>query len=171
MSAGSTHQQLVGSLYRDHREWLLSWLRRHQPCPHRAEDLSQDTFVRLLKRDDLGNLREPRTLLATIARGLLIDYFRRSTLERAYLDELALQPEELQPGAEEQLQVLQALREVNRMLSDLSANARAAFIYNRLDGLTHAEIASRLGVSVPRVRQYLAQALRQCYIAVYGEPK
>lgn len=127
--------------------------------------------MRLLKRDDLGNLREPRTLLATIARGLLIDYFRRSTLERAYLDELALQPEELQPGAEEQLQVLQALREVNRMLGELSANARAAFIYNRLDGLTHAEIATRLGVSVPRVRQYLAQALRQCYIAVYGEPK
>ncbi len=127
--------------------------------------------MRLLKRDDLSNLREPRTLLATIARGLLIDYFRRSTLERAYLDELALQPEELQPGAEEQLQVLQALREVNRMLGELSANARAAFIYNRLDGLTHAEIASRLGVSVPRVRQYLAQALRQCYIAVYGEPK
>lgn len=171
MSAGSTHQQLVGSLYRDHREWLLSWLRRHQPCPHRAEDLSQDTFVRLLKRNDLSNLREPRTLLATIARGLLIDHFRRSTLERAYLDELALQPEELQPGAEEQLQVLQALREVNRMLGELSANARAAFIYNRLDGLTHAEIASRLGVSVPRIRQYLAQALRQCYIAVYGEPK
>ncbi|MCI0917938.1 RNA polymerase sigma factor [Pseudomonas stutzeri] len=171
MSAGSTHQQLVGSLYRDHREWLLSWLRRHQPCSHRAEDLSQDTFVRLLKRNDLSNLREPRTLLATIARGLLIDHFRRSTLERAYLDELALQPEELQPGAEEQLQVLQALREVNRMLGELSGNARAAFIYNRLDGLTHAEIASRLGVSVPRVRQYLAQALRQCYIAVYGEPK
>lgn len=127
--------------------------------------------MRLLKRDDLSNLREPRTLLATIARGLLIDHFRRSTLERAYLDELALQPEELQPGAEEQLQVLQALREVNRMLGELSANSRAAFIYNRLDGLTHAEIASRLGVSVPRVRQYLAQALRQCYIAVYGEPK
>ena len=127
--------------------------------------------MRLLKRDDLSNLREPRTLLATIARGLLIDHFRRSTLERAYLDELALQPEELQPGAEEQLQVLQALREVNRMLGELSANARAAFIYNRLDGLTHAEIASRLGVSVPRVRQYLAQAQRQCYIAVYGEPK
>ena len=127
--------------------------------------------MRLLKRDDLSNLREPRTLLATIARGLLIDHFRRSTLERAYLDELALQPEELQPGAEEQLQVLQALREVNRMLGELSANSRAAFIYTRLDGLTHAEIASRLGVSVPRVRQYLAQALRQCYIAVYGEPK
>ncbi|PAM40178.1 RNA polymerase subunit sigma-70, partial [Acinetobacter baumannii] len=26
------------------------------------------------------------------------------------------------------------------------------------------------GVSVPRVRQYLAQGIRQCYIALYGEP-
>ena len=46
----------------------------------------------------------------------------------------------------------------------------AAFLYSRLDGLTHADIAERLGVSVPRVRQYLAQGIRQCYIALYGEP-
>jgi RNA polymerase sigma-70 factor (ECF subfamily) len=160
----------VGSLYRDHRDWLLNWLRRHQACPHRAEDLSQDTFLRLLNRNDLSGVREPRALLATIARGLLIDHFRRNALERAYLDELALQPEETQPSAEEQLQIIEALREVNTLLGQLSANARAAFFYSRLDGLTHAEIAQRLGVSVPRVRQYLAQALRQCYIAAYGEP-
>ena len=35
---------------------------------------------------------------------------------------------------------------------------------------TRAEIAQKLGVSVPRVRQYLAQGIRQCYIALYGEP-
>lgn len=168
--AESPNQLAFSALYRDHRDWLLNWLRRYQSCPHRAEDLSQDTFVRLLKRDDLGGVREPRALLTTIARGLLIDHFRRSALERAYLDELAQQPEATHPSAEEQLQVLQALREVNALLGQLSSNARAAFFYNRLDGLTHAEIAARLGVSVPRVRQYLAQGLRQCYIAVYGQP-
>lgn len=171
MSASESSNQLfVGTLYRDHRDWLLNWLRRYQTCPHRAEDLSQDTFLRLLKRNDLSEVREPRALLATIARGLLVDHFRRSALERAYLDELAQQPEETQPSAEEQLQIIEALREVNALLGQLSANARAAFFYSRLDGLTHAEIAQRLGVSVSRVRQYLAQALRQCYIAVYGEP-
>lgn len=169
-AAESSNQLLVGTLYRDHRDWLLGWLRRYQACPQRAEDLSQDTFVRLLKRRDLDTVREPRALLATVARGLLIDHFRRSALERAYLDELALQPEALQPSAEEQLMTLEALREVDRLLDQVSAKARAAFFYNRLDGMTHGEIAERLGVSVPRVRQYLAQALRQCYIALYGEP-
>jgi len=36
--------------------------------------------------------------------------------------------------------------------------------------MSHNEIAERLGVSSSRVRQYLAQGMRQCYIALYGEP-
>lgn len=167
----STHHQLVGLLYRDHRGWLLGWLRRSVNCPQRAEDLSQDTFVRLLGRPDLHALREPRALLSTIARGLLIDHFRRSALESSYLKELAQLPENLQPSPEEQALALDALRHIDRLLGQLSSKARAAFLYNRLDGLGHAEIAERLGVSVSRVRQYLAQGLRQCYIALYGEPR
>src|SRR5690606_8629298 len=101
----------------------------------------------------------PRALLATMARGLLIDHFRRSALERAYLDELAAQPDGQQPSAEEQLLMVEALHQIDTLLGQLSTKARAAFLYNRLDGMTHAEIAERLGVSVPRVRQYLAQGL------------
>lgn len=171
MSVGeTTHHQLVGLLYRDHRAWLLAWLRKSLHCPQRAEDLSQDTFVRLLGRADLETPREPRALLSTIARGLLIDHFRRSALERTYLEELAALPETLQPSPEEQALTLDALRQVDRLLGQLSSKARAAFLYSRLDGMGHAEIAERLGVSVSRVRQYLAQGLRQCYVALYGEP-
>ncbi|SDH87654.1 RNA polymerase sigma-70 factor, ECF subfamily [Pseudomonas flavescens] len=171
MSVGeSTHQQLTGQLYRDHRDWLLGWLRKSLSCPQRAEDLSQDTFVRVLGKPDLQQLREPRALLGTIARGLLIDHFRRNAVERAYLEELSRTPETLYVSPEEQALVLEALREIDRLLGTLSLKARSAFLYNRLDGLGHAEIAERLGVSVPRVRQYLAQAVRQCYIALYGEP-
>lgn len=170
MSAGDpTQQHVLGLFYRDHREWLLGWLRKSLYGHERAEDLSQDTFVRLLGRTDLAEVREPRALLTTIARGLLVDHFRRSALERSYLDALQGQPETSHPGPEEQAIALQALQEVDRLLGNLSVKARQAFLLNRLDGLGHAEIAERLGVSVSRVRQYLAQGLRQCYIAVYGE--
>ena len=63
------HSELVGALYRDHRGWLLAWLRRNVACPQRAEDLSQDTFVRLLGRTDLKAPREPRAFLTAIAEG------------------------------------------------------------------------------------------------------
>lgn len=168
--AQSPHCELVGTLYRDHRGWLLAWLRRSVACPQRAEDLSQDTFVRLLSRDRLHAPREPRAFLATIARGLLFDHFRRAALEQAYLAEIALIPLEEQPSPEAQQLILEDLKAIDCLLGKLSSKARSAFLYNRLDGLGHAEIAERLGVSVPRVRQYLAQGLRQCYIALYGQP-
>lgn len=79
-------------------------------------------------------------------------------------------PEAEQPSPEEQMLILEDLKAIDRMLGSLSSKARAAFLYSRLDGLSHGEIAERLGVSVSRVRQYLAQAMRQCYVALYGEP-
>lgn len=157
-------------MYRDHRGWLLAWLRRNVACPQRAEDLSQDTFVRLLGRDELRTPNEPRAFLVAVAKGLLFDYFRRAALEQAYLNELMLIPEAEQPSLEEQHLILEDLKAIDRLLGKLSSKARAAFLYNRLDGLTHGEIAERLGVSVPRVRQYLAQGIRQCYVALYGQP-
>ncbi|MQA57253.1 RNA polymerase sigma factor [Pseudomonas piscis] len=169
-SVPSPRNELVGALYRDHRGWLLAWLRRNVACAQRAEDLSQDTFVRLLGREELKPPREPRAFLVAVAKGLLFDHFRRAALEQAYLNELLLIPETEQPSPEEQQMILEDLKTIDRLLDKLSSKARAAFLYNRLDGLGHAEIATRLGVSVPRVRQYLAQGIRQCYIALYGEP-
>ena len=169
-SLQSPQHQLVGTLYRDHRSWLLAWLKRNVACPHRAEDLSQDTFIRLLGRDQLSEPNEPRAFLVQVAKGLLFDYFRRAALEQAYLKELMLIPEAEQPCAEEQQLILEDLKAIDRMLGKLSSKARSAFLYNRLDGMNHAQIAEKLSVSVPRVRQYLAQGLRQCYVALYGEP-
>ena len=169
-SAHSPHAELVGTLYRDHRTWLLAWLQRSTACRQRAEDLSQDTFVRLLGRERLDAPREPRAFLVAVAKGLLFDHFRRAALEQAYLAELALLPEAEHPSPEQQHLILEDLKAIDRLLGKLSSKARAAFLYNRLDGLGHAEIAERLGVSVSRVRQYIAQGLRQCYVALYGEP-
>ncbi|MEE4948646.1 RNA polymerase sigma factor [Pseudomonas alliivorans] len=169
-SVPSPHSEIVGALYRDHRSWLLAWLRRNIACPQRAQDLSQDTFVRLLGRDELESPREPRAFLATVAKGLMFDHFRRAALEQAYLCELMQIPEAEQPSPEEQLLILEDLKTIDRLLATLSSKARTAFLYSRLDGMSHGEIAERLGVSVSRVRQYLAQAMRQCYVALYGTP-
>lgn len=163
---GST---VLVDLYR-HAGWLKGWLRGKLGCSDTAADLAQDTYVRIMsgRLKPLDELREPRAFLTTVARGLVIDHYRRKEIERAYLEALAVAPEALAPSAEEKLLVMEALLEVDRMLDGLSAKARAAWLYSRIDGLGHAEIASLLGVSVPRVRQYLATAARQCYRLRFG---
>lgn len=157
------------SLYRNHHDWLLQRLRRKLGCPHQAADLAHDTFVRVLGRPaPVAELQEPRAWLSTIAHGLLVDFFRRTDLERSYLQALAALPPPHHPSAEDHAVTLEALRQVDRLLDGLSSKARAAYLWSRLDGMPHAEIAHRLGVSVPRVRQYLATAARRCYVLRYG---
>ena len=81
-------QQTVSDLYRAHHSWLTGWLRVRVDDRHDAADLAQDTFIRVLQSNVAATLREPRSYLATIARGLLIDLWRRRALEQAYLQVL-----------------------------------------------------------------------------------
>jgi len=93
----------VHSLYQNHHPWLESLLRKRLGNRDDAADLAQDTFVRLLRSPvPQQDIREPRRYLATIARGLVTDLFRRRTLEQSYLDYLAQLPQSLAPSPEEQ---------------------------------------------------------------------
>ncbi|MCY1427819.1 putative RNA polymerase sigma factor FecI [compost metagenome] len=161
----SAHYALIADLYQQHQSWLLGWLYRRLGNRDTAADLSQDSFVRLLGKPELPAERPARSFLALIARGLLIDFFRRSALERSYLEYLVQQPEQCAPDPQDQQILLEQLRAIDRQLDGLSGRARRAFLLHRLEGLSQQQIATQLGVSPTRVQQYLAQALRHCYAA------
>lgn len=152
------------SLYREHNGWLNGWLRaRLGHCSHRAADFVQDTFVRILQSGTkAGEIAQPKSYLATIARGLMVDHFRRSDLEQAYLAELAQMPEALQPSPEERAILLETLLTIDRMLAGLGPKVRQAFLLAQIDGLDYATIAQELDVSVSSVKQYMRKAVLQC---------
>lgn len=155
------------SLYQDHHPWLQSLLRKRLSNREDAADLAQDTFLRLLRAPvPQDEIREPRRYLATIARGLVTDLFRRRALERAYLEYLAGLPQALSPSAEEQLSIQQALLEVDRMLQGLPPKVREAFVLAQFEELSYPEIAQRLGISLRTVSNYLARALEHCCLAM-----
>lgn len=169
MPAGESvlHQQ-VHVLYSDHHRWLQGWLRAKLGNAADAFDLTHDTFVRVLaaQGDAPLDLREPRAYLTTVARRLLLNHFRRRSLERAYLDALALLPEPQMPSAEHQLQILQMLQQVDAALDGLPARVRRAFLLAQLDGLAYAEIGRLLGVGERSVKRYVARGLAQCLLVM-----
>lgn len=154
----------VESLYREHRPWLTSWLRaRLGHCSDRAADFAQDTFVRILQSGAaVADIGQPRSYLATIARGLMIDHFRRHDIEQAWLAELALVPEALQPSPEERAILLETLLTIDRMLTGLGPKVRQAFLLSQLEGLDYATIAEQLDVSVSSVKKYMHKAVVEC---------
>ncbi|THU05080.1 sigma-70 family RNA polymerase sigma factor [Lampropedia puyangensis] len=159
------------SLYLDHQAWLLDWLRRKTRNVHHAQDLTQDTFCRLLSisPQELRNLRQPRALLVTTASRLLIDHSRRKALETAYLAELeALSSHAHAPSTEARVQTLELLGLLARMLDGLPDKPRRAFLLCRFDGMDYAQIAEELDVSKSMVKQYIAKVMVHCYTLVHG---
>jgi RNA polymerase sigma-70 factor (ECF subfamily) len=164
MSIVEPAQQQLRIFYQDHHGWLQGWLRRKLGNGFDAADLAQDVFMRLLvRRQDCAELREPRAFLSTIARGLVIEHWRRRELEQAWLETLAQLPEPAAPSPESRLLFLETLVAVDAMLDALKPQVRNAFLWAQLEGLTCPQIAARLGVSLATVERYIATALRHCY--------
>lgn len=159
----------VDLLYRAHHSWLRSWLSARTGCRDNAADLAQDTFVRLLKARQVSPLKAPRAYLSSIARGLMIDQFRRRALERAYQESLAHLPEADVPSEEHRLVILDTLERLDRALHALKPRVRQAFLLAQIDGLSIAQIAQRLDVSRATVERDLARALGVCYRLRYVE--
>ncbi|MGK5026128.1 sigma-70 family RNA polymerase sigma factor [Janthinobacterium sp. RB2R34] len=158
--------QAIAGLYSSHHGWLLRWLRGKLPCADQAADLAHDTFVRLLAAPPaaMPALREPRAYLTTVAQRLLIDHYRRLSLEQAWLEALAQQPELLMQSPEERLIILQALQRLDAMLDGLPDAVRSVFLMAHVDDLGYAEIATRLGISERTVKRHLVQAFEQCIV-------
>lgn len=156
------------SLYRDHHGWLKGWLRRKLGNAHDAADLAHDTFLRIVAARNALTIEEPRKYLATIANGLVIDRFRRRSIEAAWLETLAARPEPLAVSPETRALILETLFAIDRMLDEMGPRARAIFLLAQFEGLNYAAIGERLGVSVTTVKKHLARALAQCLILAEG---
>ncbi len=174
MSHFSSHL-LAEQLYQQHQHWLRLWLNRRLNNHSEAADLAQDTFMRILLMPELSSsnlesepLREPRAYLATVARRVLLNHFRRASLERAWLDALALMPEAEAPSPEQQALIAGALNEVDAMLNGLSPIVREVFVLSQVEGLTYAEIAEQLDIGLRSVKRYMAQAMAECIVLAYS---
>lgn len=166
MSATTILQNEVKLLYSDHNGWLQAWLRRKLGDAHQAADLAHDTFVRLMsgQRESFGD--EPRALLTHIAKGLVVDHWRRQDIERAYLAAVAHLPEPQVPSVESQFLIIEALLRIDAMLAGLQGRTRKIFLLAQLDGLTLQEIAERTNTPVITVRRHIHRALLACVATI-----
>lgn len=161
-----SESKLIYTLYSDHYLWLRGWLQKKLGCAAQAADLTQDTFVRLLAAAPPEELVEPRAFLTTVAKRVLANHYRRREIERAYLDALALLPEQQSPSPEARALVLESLVEIDRMLDGLPVLAKQVFLLVQVDDMPYAAVARELGVSISTVKRYMLKAARFFYFGI-----
>ena len=162
MSDGQ-HSVSFTALYGGHHTWLQRWLYRRLGCREAAADLAQDTFVRVLAKPALDEVKQPRAYLSTIARRLIFDRHRRRKLEQAYLESLAHLPAAHAPSEEQRWMILDTLQRLDRLLMQLKPRVRQVFLHAQLDDMSCPKIAEQLGVSRATVERDLAKAMGVCY--------
>lgn len=159
-----SHTAAVQSIYEQHHSWLYGWLKGKLSNTSDAADLAHDTFVRILAARNAADIREPRDYLTTIARGLVIDRYRRRAIEQAWLQSMAARPEAVGVSEEDKAVIIETLLAVDKTLAGLGARARKIFMLTQIDGLTYQQAADQLGLSISSVKKHMIRALTECSV-------
>jgi RNA polymerase sigma factor (sigma-70 family) len=152
---------------------LLNFLTRRVGNRDLAADLTQESFARVYSVAGARPVMEPRALLYTTARNLLTDHHRRSTVRGAVaFDPVDPERDEHAGPDTHQPEVIldgrQRLQRLEQTLAALPPRAREAFVLAKIDGLSRAEVAQTMGVSVKTVESHLEVAMRACAQALPG---
>ncbi|KIP88028.1 MULTISPECIES: sigma-70 family RNA polymerase sigma factor [Pseudomonas] len=156
-------KQQFERLYIEHHRWLCSLLRRKLGNSVDAADLAHDTYLNLIRKGRVPSVEDSRCHLTQIAKGLVIDLYRRRHLEANHLEALMQQEESLVPSEETRALAAEALVQIEQALHDKPSKAREALLLCKLHGMCHRDIAAELKVSVSSVEKYIAAGLRACY--------
>ena len=138
-----------------HEKELRGFLVGRVHDPHLAEDLLQDTFLKALAEGSrFCQLDNARAWLFRVARNRLIDHARTHREYQEIPDQIPEETEQTEPVAD----LAQCLP---RALEGLSAEDRDAIGKCDLEGMTQADYARSLGLSLAGAKSRIQRARRR----------
>lgn len=156
----------LSAFYLRHWKVLRSLLRKRTGSLELAEDALQETWLRLANMASPETaIRDRQAFILRLAGNIAIDLVRRERrhTSRSISDDAVLETiADGTPSPEAYVIDRDQLRQLALALAQLPAKPRDALLLSRCDGLSHADIASKLKVSESMVAKYLVQALCHC---------
>lgn len=128
--------------------------------PELARDLSQDIFLRLWEnRERLSGVQHPDSYLYILSRNLVMDHLRKKVFSPENLDTLIGYFEGDMAGPAQKLELRELETTLRAAVDALPEKVGAVFRLSRYEGLTHEQIAAKLGISVVSSKTYIVRAL------------
>lgn len=158
-------QHDVSALVRDHAQDLQQFLARRLGCIDTAQDLVQDTFLRVLQNRSGEDLNNPRAFLFRVATNLLIDHHRR----QQHRDTVTLNDPEhpidqadQSPSIETVVWSKQQIARLSQAIEELPPKCRQVFLLIKFHHFSHAEVAAKLDISQSTVVKHMIKAVDFC---------
>lgn len=145
-------------LWERHQPKVLGWIRSQVHDPHQAEDLTQETFLRVYSADYSSD--SFTGWLYQIARNLLVDHSRRqksrpqnhtANISEDGIDPLPLMADRIsEPG--ESIEVRDLTARVDELLPMLPDDQRTAFILYACCGMSLPEVSELMEACLPTTK-------------------
>jgi len=167
-------QARVEALFREHYAGLCSFAGRYLKSRAVAEEVVQELFLRLWERlkareSVSGRATAPeitRSYLYTAARNRALNVVQRERLERKHQEDETREMEVSERTVHDEVEDRELVHAARRAIAALPERCRLVFELSRRQGLTYAEIAEVLGVSVKAVEANMTRALKALRVSL-----
>lgn len=157
----------LDELFDDSGRRLLRYLASRLHDGTEADDLAQEAYLRLLRVDDALLIRDPRSFALKVATNVAAEWGRLSRHRREHLGADVLDEQASEKGGPmEDAAQAQQFNALKRALDRLTPTRRAVVLLHIRDGLTYAQIAEHVRLSVGMVNKHLSLGLEACRLAL-----
>lgn len=130
-----------------------------------AEDIAQDTFLKIWEKKQQIKKETVKALLFKIAYNLFVNRIQHLKVSFRFAESNS-KKEKMYESADFELEMAEFDKKIQRALADLDERNRTVFLMNRVDDFTYAQIAEQLGLSVKAVEKRMEKALSFLRLAI-----
>lgn len=136
---------------------LLYYIQKRTSCRDYAQDIIQETYVKVIAVQNKQKLNNPRAFLYKVAKNIIIDKARKSIkfqeipYEENEYTVKTQQPEEIVLEQNMQMILMQEIQKLPDMRKE-------AFVLHVVEGHTRQEVARKMKISLNAVDKHISRA-------------
>jgi RNA polymerase sigma-70 factor (ECF subfamily) len=154
-------QDSFDALVRAHYGRLCNFAYRFTGSRDVAEDIVQDVLLRIWRRREGFDLRDPLPYLYQAVRNQAASYRRQHGVRERWRNRVSCEAPKVAPDGGAELVAADLADAAALAIQRLPERCRLVFTMSREQDLSYAEIARLLGISVKTVETQMGRALRQ----------
>lgn len=150
------------ALFRTYADRLCAFVDQHVRAPEVAEEIVQDLFFEIWRRHQQWRpTTNVRAYLYKSARNRALDYLDHQRVVDEWKRQAGLDETATSHTPEENVRQKELHRAVREAIDQLPERQRLIFILNRRHGMTYAEVAEMLDISIHTVETQMSRAFKK----------
>ena len=122
-----------------------------------AEDITQETFLKIWEKKDTINIHTIGPLLYKISKNLFLNSVEHSKVTLKFIADY--QGTNYSDSPDFELEMKEFDQKLKESLAELDEKHRSVFLMNRIDDLTYSQMAENLGISVKAIEKRMSKAM------------